>query len=814
MVAMFAKTRHPVQAEVGLGQTGTVKSLTAGALAWVLVTLPAWAMAPSGWEKNAARLDTATMHLDPVAVRQVVSRGPLEAVTDLGVLGSSCVGYGGASAPDAILQLPRTTARLSLYVESDADTTLAVRLPSGQWVCDDDTWGLNPAVTLTAAEAGEYRILVGAFAPGTETEFTLFAAPGDPVWTPDEWSAGADSGQTFLNAPTSVDDLGVREPPGSGMITIEGRPTEYAGSLQSVPFAGDDVAVPALQLGDACVGFINPARPDVVVRLGTEAEYLAILTESSNDTTLVVVDPLGEIHCNDDFTGLDAGLEWIDAPAGDYAVWVGEFSGEIGSATVTAVVENPGQRLTLGDWIRGDSPPDAMPSIRELPESFRVVLDRLVRDWSLEAVFIEAPVTLRTGVDALEIEFPALRVSGGFDLPDVLLANVALELRTLSPDEVHLALDLGRSITVIDSGSPIARIDIGQQDMTGVMNLTLGEFTLLDLVLGEITAASLPGLGEAGLGQAMGDSVRALIGQVSLNLDNRQGTTSPDHRNGDLRLEMEDFGLSVEGEGGLLLNRFVMTQSVREIDAGLVELFESWAIMQDRSRILENLIRHGNSLDRLLNMVDAFSAGLQVEGLEVWSEDASGDFRLGSAGFGFDVSGLASDRIHIQMRGAFGDFELDGSDWSHDIDIPVASALQLEIENIPGARVWLNAIPILLMDSSYLESIIRNSGLAIRVSGDSRAADGSSTLDVRVAADPDSVLGLTFSLLLEEQGRSWLDGVLQEMEKDLLRDVPGWLSDRIRNLDPDARIFIQLDKRGDLTISRRALQVLMALSQR
>lgn len=787
--------------------------LVATVLAWALAVAPAWAMAPGGWEKNPARLDTVTVHLDPVAVRQVVSRGPLEAAVDLGVLGSSCVGYGSANAPDAILQLPRTSARLSLYVESDADTTLAVRLPNGRWVCDDDTWGLNPAVTLTSAEAGEYRILVGAYAPGTVSEFTLFAAPGDPVWTPAEWVTEGESAPSFLDAPTSADDLGVRETPGSGYISIEGNPTEYAASLYSIPFAADDVAVSALQLGDECVGFINPTRPDVVVRLGAAAEYFAILTESSNDTTLVVVDPLGEIHCNDDFTGLDAGLEWIDAPAGDYAVWVGEFSGETGFAAVTAVVENPGGRLSLGDWMRGDSLPDAMPSARDIPQSFRTVLDRLVSDWSLDSVFIEAPVRLQAAEDSLKIEFPALRVSGGFDWPDALLMDAILELRSLSADEVHLAVDLGAMITMVQSGSPIARIDIGQQNITGVMNLALGEFTMLDLVLGEITAASMPPSEDAAFGQGMDDAVRALIGQISLKVDNRQGTTSPDHRNGDLQLEIADFGLAVEGEGGLLLNRLVMTQSVRELDAGLVELLEEWAVLQDHSRILENLIRRGNSLDRLLNIVDAIAAGLQIEGLEAWTEDGSGDFRLGSAGFGFDFSGLASDRIHIQMSGAFDGLAMDGSDWSSDIEIPTASALQFEIRNIPGARVWLNAIPILLMDSSYFESVIRNSGLAIRLNGDTRAMDGSSTLDVRVAADPDSALGLTFSLLLEEQGRSWLDSILREMEQDLLRDVPRWLSDRIRNLDREARIFIQLDERGDLTISRRALQVLMALSQ-
>jgi hypothetical protein len=79
-------------------------------------------------------------------------------------LGAGCVGY-AASAPDFSVTLAGTMPQLNVgFTSSDAkDTTLIVRGPSGEYLCNDDTNGVDPELTLTNAAAGEYDIWVGTY---------------------------------------------------------------------------------------------------------------------------------------------------------------------------------------------------------------------------------------------------------------------------------------------------------------------------------------------------------------------------------------------------------------------------------------------------------------------------------------------------------------------------------------------------------------------------------------------------------------------------------------------------------------------------
>ena len=87
--------------------------------------------------------------------------GPISAPQ---VLGPSCQGM-VADAPDIRVVLEGSgQADMQISVTSAADTTLIVLLPNGDWICDDDTVGLNPAATL-AAFSGIYDIWVGTYDP-------------------------------------------------------------------------------------------------------------------------------------------------------------------------------------------------------------------------------------------------------------------------------------------------------------------------------------------------------------------------------------------------------------------------------------------------------------------------------------------------------------------------------------------------------------------------------------------------------------------------------------------------------------------------
>lgn len=69
-----------------------------------------------------------------------------------------------APAPDFRLNFTATTnPRLTISVTSDSDTTLVIRDPAGNWVCNDDTNELDPAVEFSSPVSGQYNIWIGTF---------------------------------------------------------------------------------------------------------------------------------------------------------------------------------------------------------------------------------------------------------------------------------------------------------------------------------------------------------------------------------------------------------------------------------------------------------------------------------------------------------------------------------------------------------------------------------------------------------------------------------------------------------------------------
>lgn len=82
-------------------------------------------------------------------------------------------------------------------------------------------------------------------------------------------------------------------------------------------------------LGAGCTGFIYASQPDLKVVLEDASNQLGIFVNSNIDTTLVINDPNGAWHCNDDATFLTNSNPGVlfDAPAeGTYDIWVGTYS--------------------------------------------------------------------------------------------------------------------------------------------------------------------------------------------------------------------------------------------------------------------------------------------------------------------------------------------------------------------------------------------------------------------------------------------------------------------------------------------------------
>jgi len=92
--------------------------------------------------------------------------------------------------------------------------------------------------------------------------------------------------------------------------------------------AGGPMQGSALSSEDGCTGSI-PNEPQHVLHLGAALPLLRILVNSTEDMTLVVRGPDGTFHCNDDSgdptNGLNPLVEITNAPAGDYAIYVGAY---------------------------------------------------------------------------------------------------------------------------------------------------------------------------------------------------------------------------------------------------------------------------------------------------------------------------------------------------------------------------------------------------------------------------------------------------------------------------------------------------------
>jgi hypothetical protein len=219
-------------------------------------------------------------------------------------LGDACAGFIASDAPDAAVEYEAGGYPLGFYVRSDADTTLVVRTPGGEILCDDDTDDADPVVSIAEPESGRYAVWVGTFADGPTQDATLHVteletreggAGGEP-----DWRAQPTYGTLELRA-------GFRPDP----RTVEVR-------------AGGDGD--ASGLGDGCVGAIDFSAPDVDVNYEGGGDVLYISATSQADTTLVVYTPSQEWVCNDDFDGSDPGIVFRGPESGNYNIWVGTFS--------------------------------------------------------------------------------------------------------------------------------------------------------------------------------------------------------------------------------------------------------------------------------------------------------------------------------------------------------------------------------------------------------------------------------------------------------------------------------------------------------
>jgi len=144
------------------------KSRILAAVAAAAVVLGAGAASAQNWQAQATYGHiqlAAGFTPDPHEI-SMTAGGEIRASDQLG---NACPGF-IANAPDydLVWQAGNTTRPLVISVDSQTDTTLVVRTPSGQWLCEDDGGfnGMNPGMRIDSPQSGLYDIWVGTYAGG------------------------------------------------------------------------------------------------------------------------------------------------------------------------------------------------------------------------------------------------------------------------------------------------------------------------------------------------------------------------------------------------------------------------------------------------------------------------------------------------------------------------------------------------------------------------------------------------------------------------------------------------------------------------
>ena len=221
---------------------------------------------------------------------------------------SSCRGYVSTN-PDYILRVQGTLRFLRIFVEANTDTTLIIEKPNGDIVCDDDTYGRNPAVEQERFRPGRYKIWVGSYSQGNNAPYQLVFTSNHDV------------------TPGHPDGTG-----GASQVDVSGESSNFADTWLEPGFDPDPQKITGTLGGDinatsiapGCNGWVTRA-PDHLFNIEGSFEFMRVFAQSESDTTLVIRAPDGTFHCNDDSNGLHPAISLDRWSPGQYLIWVGSY---------------------------------------------------------------------------------------------------------------------------------------------------------------------------------------------------------------------------------------------------------------------------------------------------------------------------------------------------------------------------------------------------------------------------------------------------------------------------------------------------------
>lgn len=238
-------------------------------------------------------------------------------------ISGSCRGW-IANAPDFSVTYQAGSFNLTLGANSSSDTTLIVNDPYGNWYCDDDSGdGLNPLLTFTNPASGRYDIWIGSYSQGDYADATLSISELGQVSSGGGYSSGPSYGSIDFSLPANFGSVSLR----AGFT-----PDPYRVNIVS----GGNIQ--ASQARSGCAGWVS-AAPDFELHYTAGSSLPLILSAaSSSDTTILVNDPNGNWHCNDDGgnAGLNPALTFHNPGSGTYDIWIGSYrQGENANASLS-----------------------------------------------------------------------------------------------------------------------------------------------------------------------------------------------------------------------------------------------------------------------------------------------------------------------------------------------------------------------------------------------------------------------------------------------------------------------------------------------
>ena len=224
-----------------------------------------------------------------------------------------------------------------IFFYSDGDPTLAVQLPDGSFLCNDDAHDnlLDPQVVIPTPASGEYKIWVGSYDENQLLPGLLVISASRDI-NLGNFDPGAlvkrapivDTDVAPIAAPEAID---AQELISNTTITPDGVIAADGATLTATVTAAGIVPAILFNTDDATCSGLLESEPSFILQVEQDLSDLRIFFEGDVDVSLVVLSDQLDVHCNDEAVAGENANPQIDiaeARAGYYGIWVGRFDPE------------------------------------------------------------------------------------------------------------------------------------------------------------------------------------------------------------------------------------------------------------------------------------------------------------------------------------------------------------------------------------------------------------------------------------------------------------------------------------------------------